>query len=49
MACQCQVRGCEQRGLSEGDVRPQKLEDFGMFILNSCHLVNTSRQNSCHY
>ena len=28
---------------------PQKLEDFGIFILNSCNMVTTSGQNSCHY
>ena len=47
--CQCQVRTCTHRGVSEGEVPPEKVEDFGIFILNSCNLVNTSRQNLCHY
>ena len=41
---QRQVHACAHRGLSMRNVPPQQLEDFGIFILNSCDLVKTSGQ-----
>ena len=43
MARQRQLRACAHRG-SEGDVPPQKLENFAFLKLELCNLVNTSRR-----